>query len=209
MKKSPDSPTRAAQCCPSPVMVWRTLLTHLLSQHYGLTLNDTPFGDDCVIQEHIDAGVSLADALNAVVEKYDLVRTDQKGFSFTPRSSLITSTDVMRARKAAGLMKRGSYQSVKSTTQEALPPCGNAPADMTTQRSPESLTLPLSTFNRSEAEAVVAAYCNVTIEDDQLTHFRLVIRDAGGLLIWRAWNFEADAGQGLNAYLLSHGVKSR
>ncbi|MCE0799479.1 DUF905 domain-containing protein [Buttiauxella sp. S04-F03] len=80
---------------------------------------------------------------------------------------------------------------------------------MPAQRSPKSLTLPPDSFTRREAEIVAAAYRNVTIEDDQLTHFRLVIRDAGGLLIWRAWNFEADAGQGLNAYLLSHGVKSR
>jgi cytoskeleton-binding toxin CbtA-like protein len=28
-----------------------------------------------VIQEHIDAGISLCDAVNFIVEKYDLVRT--------------------------------------------------------------------------------------------------------------------------------------
>lgn len=32
------------------------LLTRLLEQHYGLTLNDTPFSDETVIKEHIDAG---------------------------------------------------------------------------------------------------------------------------------------------------------
>jgi cytoskeleton-binding toxin CbtA-like protein len=36
------------------------LLTRLLEQHYGLTLNDTPFSDETVIQEHIDAGYRSA-----------------------------------------------------------------------------------------------------------------------------------------------------
>jgi len=44
------------------------LLTYLLAQHYGLTLNDTTFSDDAVIHAHIDGGISLADALNAMVE---------------------------------------------------------------------------------------------------------------------------------------------
>lgn len=45
MKTSPDSPSRAASSHLSPVEIWRTLLEYLLSQHYGLTLNDTSFGD--------------------------------------------------------------------------------------------------------------------------------------------------------------------
>ena len=50
------------------------------------------------------------------------------------------------------------------------------------------------------------SYQNVAIEDDQGTHFRLVIRDSDNQLIWRAWNFEASAGEWLNRYLLSHGI---
>jgi cytoskeleton-binding toxin CbtA-like protein len=69
---------RAASSRPSPVGVWQTLLTCLLEQHYGLTLNDTPFSDEQVIQQHIDAGISLVDALNFIVEKYELVRTDRQ-----------------------------------------------------------------------------------------------------------------------------------
>lgn len=49
---------------PSPVQVWKQLLTYLLEHHYGLTLNDTPFHDDAAIQEHIEAGITLADAMN-------------------------------------------------------------------------------------------------------------------------------------------------
>ncbi|MBB7810457.1 hypothetical protein HEL83_022465 [Escherichia coli] len=77
---------REASSCPSPVTIWQTLLSRLLGQHYGLTLNDTPFADERVIEQHIEAGISLCDAVNFLVEKYALVRTDQPGFSTCPRS---------------------------------------------------------------------------------------------------------------------------
>lgn len=66
--------------------------------------------------------------------------------------------------------------------------------------------LPPGPFTRQQAEAVVALYCNITIEDDQGSHFRLVIRDSDNQLLWRAWNFEANAGEWLNRYMLSHGI---
>uniref|UniRef100_UPI0015626630 TA system toxin CbtA family protein n=1 Tax=Escherichia coli TaxID=562 RepID=UPI0015626630 len=75
-------------------------------QHYGLTLNDTPFADERVIEQHIEAGISLCDAVNFLVEKYALVRTDQPGFSACTRSQLINSIDILRARRATGLMAR-------------------------------------------------------------------------------------------------------
>ncbi|EDY2185465.1 toxin CbtA [Salmonella enterica subsp. enterica] len=106
----------AASSHPSPVSVWQTLLSHLLNQHYGLTLSDTPFGNDGVIEQHIDAGISLCDALNFIVEKYDLVRTDRPGFSITVQSPLITRIDILRARKACGLMTRNSYRAVTDIT---------------------------------------------------------------------------------------------
>ncbi|MCX0034603.1 TA system toxin CbtA family protein, partial [Salmonella enterica] len=68
MKKQPVSPARVTSCCLLPADVWRTLLTHLLAQHYGLALNDTPFGEEGTIQAYIDAGVSMMEALNTVVE---------------------------------------------------------------------------------------------------------------------------------------------
>ncbi|ENO7812219.1 toxin CbtA [Salmonella enterica] len=106
----------AASSHPSPVAVWQTLLTHLLNQHYGLALSDTPFGNDGVIEQHIDAGISLCDALNFIVEKYDLVRTDRPGFSITVQSPLISRIDILRARKACGLMTRNSYRAVTDIT---------------------------------------------------------------------------------------------
>ena len=61
--------------------------------------------------------------------------------------------------------------------------------------------LPEGPFSREQAMAVTTAYRNVLIEDDQGTHFRLVIRNAEGQLRWRCWNFEPDAGKQLNSYL--------
>ena len=69
MKTLPAITPQAATLYLSPVAVWQMLLARLLEQHYGLTLNDTPFSDETVIQEHIDAGISLADAVNFLVEK--------------------------------------------------------------------------------------------------------------------------------------------
>ncbi|KAE9655997.1 DUF905 domain-containing protein [Escherichia coli] len=204
MKKQPVSPTRVASCCLSPAEVWRTLLTHLLAQHYGLTLSDTPFGEEDTIQAHIDAGVPMAEALNAVVEMYDLVRTDRDNAGFILGSPLITTIDVLRARKATGLLKRGTYQVVSHIMQGRR----HAPDSAITAGPSTSLPLlPLDIFTRQDAEFVVAAYDCVAIEDDQHTHFRLAIRDAEGQLIWRVWNFEPGAGQGLNHYLQRYGVK--
>ncbi len=69
-----------------------------------------------------------------------------------------------------------------------------------------SRLLPEGPFSREQAMAVTTAYRNVLIEDDQGTHFRLVIRNAEGQLRWRCWNFEPDAGKQLNPYLASEGI---
>ena len=61
-------------------------------------------------------------------------------------------------------------------------------------------------FSYGQTVAVTTAYLNVLIEDDQGTHFRLVIRNAEGQLRWRCWNFEPDAGKQLNSYLASEGI---
>ncbi|EHX1547602.1 toxin [Escherichia coli] len=89
----------------SPVAVWKMLLTHLLEQHYGLTLNDTPFSEERVIQEHIDAGITLADTVNFLVEKYELVRIDRKGFSWQEQTPYISVVDILRARRSTDLLK--------------------------------------------------------------------------------------------------------
>lgn len=84
--------------CLQPVQVWQTLLTYLLDKHYGLTLNDTPFHDGNIISEHIEAGVSLVDAVNFLVERFELVRIDQRGFTRQDQEPWLTPLDVHRAR---------------------------------------------------------------------------------------------------------------
>lgn len=106
MKFLPATNMRAAKPCLSPVTIWQMLLSRLLEQHYGLTLNDTPFCDETVIQEHIDAGITLANAINFLVEKYELVRIDRRGFSWQEHTPYLTIIDIMRARRDLGLMNR-------------------------------------------------------------------------------------------------------
>lgn len=88
----------------SLVQVWQQLLTYLLEHHYGLTLNDTPFHDNTAIGEHIDAGITLADAVNFLGERYELVRIDRKGFSWQDQTPFLSATDILRARRATGIM---------------------------------------------------------------------------------------------------------
>lgn len=114
MKTLPATTPQAVTLCLSSVAVWQMLLARLLEQHYGLTLNDTPFSDETVIQEHIDAGISLADAVNFLVEKYGLVRIDRKGFTSQEQASYLTVTDILHARRACGLMTRFSYREVSN-----------------------------------------------------------------------------------------------
>jgi len=68
------------------------------------------------------------------------------------------------------------------------------------------ILLPDGPFTREQAQVVVAAYSNVTIEDDQMTHFRVVVR-VDGEMVWRAWNFEPEAGVWLNRYIEKYGVR--
>lgn len=78
----------------------------------------------------------------------------------------------------------------------------------------DTLTLPASAvpalspfrFTRQEAQAVVAFYRNVFIEDDQITHFRLVVREEGGCLIWREWDFSPNGGSAMNTWIERYGI---
>ncbi|HHA2250009.1 TPA: TA system toxin CbtA family protein [Enterobacter ludwigii] len=85
-----------------PIAVWQRLLTYLLDRHYGLALNDTPFGEEAIIQECIDAGDSLVDALNEMAEDSELERTDNRGKSLMLSSPLLTPADILSAQNAVG-----------------------------------------------------------------------------------------------------------
>ncbi|WP_099258408.1 DUF905 family protein [Erwinia amylovora] len=62
------------------------------------------------------------------------------------------------------------------------------------------------TFTREKALNVTAAFSNVFIDDDQGSHFRLVLREPSGSFIWSAFSFEYDAGYGMRQSINSHGV---
>ncbi|HBR2725046.1 TPA: DUF905 family protein [Klebsiella pneumoniae] len=64
----------------------------------------------------------------------------------------------------------------------------------------ESHMLPPGPFTRQQADK------NIAIEDDQRSHFRLVVRDSEGRMVWRALCFEPDAGEGLNRYIRKSGI---
>lgn len=66
--------------------------------------------------------------------------------------------------------------------------------------------LPPGPFTRQQAEVVTRRYRNISIEDDQRSHFRLVVRDSEGRMVWRAWCFEPDASEGLNHYIRQYGI---
>lgn len=68
--------------------------------------------------------------------------------------------------------------------------------------------LPAGEFSRQQAEAISMPYVNVAIEDDQGTHFRLVVR-VQKEMVWRAWNFEPTAGEWLNKYIACYGIKKQ
>lgn len=88
----------------APAEIWQTLLTYLLKQHYSLTLNDTEFSDERVIQSCLCRGMSLREVLNAFAEKYALVRTDRRNSDIVGLSHGISASDILRARKATGLI---------------------------------------------------------------------------------------------------------
>ncbi|MEG9677823.1 MULTISPECIES: TA system toxin CbtA family protein [Citrobacter] len=113
MKPQSAATSRAVKPCLSPVAIWQILLTRLLEQHYGLTLNDTPFRDESVIQEHIDAGITLANAINFLVEKYELVRIDRRRFSWQEQSPYLRAVDILRARQATGLLRQSRNNVVR------------------------------------------------------------------------------------------------
>ncbi len=106
MPTSAIHPGRAASCCLSPVAHWQTLLVYLLEKHFGLELNDTPFCSESVILQHIEAGVTLADAINFLVEKYELVRIDRLDDTYPESEIFLTAADILKASHATGLTQR-------------------------------------------------------------------------------------------------------
>ncbi|AVQ88871.1 toxin (plasmid) [Plesiomonas shigelloides] len=85
-----------------PITEWQIVLTQLLKTHYGLALDDTPFSDEQTIRTSIYAGLTLSEALNSLVDKYNLQRIDQVAFYCEP-TPYISAYDIQRARRSTGL----------------------------------------------------------------------------------------------------------
>ncbi|MGE4969233.1 TA system toxin CbtA family protein [Yersinia enterocolitica] len=85
--------------------IYQQLLVFLLEHHYGLSLNDTPYHDEQAIARQIEQGISVGDTINALVEKYALVRIGRNGFSALAQDPMLSKGDIARARQAAGLWR--------------------------------------------------------------------------------------------------------
>lgn len=60
---------------------YQTIAAYLLKKHFGLTLNDTNLHDDAVVLALIELSIPAFEAINQLVEKYHLDRTDQNAWS--------------------------------------------------------------------------------------------------------------------------------
>lgn len=82
---------------------YQQLLAWLLVHCYGLELNDTPYHDEQAIAQQIEHGVTVRQAVNELVEKFDLVRIVRPGFSMVAQDPTLSCGDMLRARSALGL----------------------------------------------------------------------------------------------------------
>ena len=55
----------------------------------------------------------LADAVNFLVEKYELVRIARKGFNWQEQSPYLRAVDILRARQATGLLRQSRNNVVR------------------------------------------------------------------------------------------------
>ncbi|HDL7405570.1 TPA: hypothetical protein PXN37_001531 [Yersinia enterocolitica] len=85
--------------------IYQQLLAFLLEHHYGLSLNDTPYHDEQVIAQQIEREISVGDTINALVDKYVLVRIGRNGFSSLAQDPMLSKGDIVRARQASGLWR--------------------------------------------------------------------------------------------------------
>ena len=87
-----------------PVQVWQQLLTYQMEHHHGQAPSDTPFHSNTAILEQIESGITLTDAVNFLVWRFELARTDRKSFTWQEQTPFLTATDILRAKKATGLV---------------------------------------------------------------------------------------------------------
>ncbi|MBC8954929.1 TA system toxin CbtA family protein [Xenorhabdus sp. PB62.4] len=69
---------------PLRLTVWQMIAGTLLKRHFGLNLNDTALCDADTVAELMASGVLPFEAINALVDKYDLTRLNEQTI---PRST--------------------------------------------------------------------------------------------------------------------------
>lgn len=85
------------------VLRWQQLAHQLLTVHFGIDLNDTDLSDEVVAGQMLDAGITPAEAINHLVDKFGLVKL--KASDFIPRSSYVSEADELVAQvQSAGAL---------------------------------------------------------------------------------------------------------
>ncbi|SFN39778.1 TA system toxin CbtA family protein [Xenorhabdus japonica] len=69
---------------PLRLTVWQMIAAALLKRHFGLNLNDTVLCETGTVAELLTSGVRPSEAINELVDKYDLTRLNSQAI---PRST--------------------------------------------------------------------------------------------------------------------------
>ena len=59
---------------------WQITVSILLNRHFGLLLNDTEFCEDATVAELQNAGIRPFEAINELVDKYQLTRLGNNAY---------------------------------------------------------------------------------------------------------------------------------
>lgn len=88
---------------------WQRLVHHLLTVHFGIGLDDTDLSDEAVACQSVKAGMTASDAVNHLVDKFDLVKLKQS--DFPPVSPYVSEADELIAQvQLAGAVTLVSFE---------------------------------------------------------------------------------------------------
>lgn len=79
---------------------WMDVASRLLVTHFGVTLNDTELSDEDTVISLIESDIRPFEAVNDLVDKFDLVRLNSPGF--IPRSRYLDAADELIAGMQSG-----------------------------------------------------------------------------------------------------------
>lgn len=85
---------------------WQRIVEILLDQHLGLTLNDTSFCEENRVANLCDAGIRPYEAVNELIEKYQLVIFNDNPAK-PPASSLCAVDELIAHLQSTGDLQLG------------------------------------------------------------------------------------------------------